>query len=73
MIVEQWGLSREDVDQFSLGSHEGRRRTGFRCLRRPDRRDQGSGWQRRSEGRRNPPGGTLESMAKIKTAFGTTV
>ena len=36
-------------------TREGRRGTGFRCVRRPDRRDQGSGRQPGSQGRGHPP------------------
>ena len=36
-------------------AREGRRRTGFRCVRRPDRRDQGPGRQPGAEGRGHPP------------------
>ena len=36
-------------------AREGRRRTGFRCVRRPDRRDQGPGRQPGAQGRGHPP------------------
>ena len=56
MIAEQWGLDRTALDQFSLElAREGRRRTGFRCIRRPDRGDQGPGRQSGAEGRGHPP------------------
>ncbi len=46
MIAEQWGLDRKALDEFSLGcAREGGRRPGLGCVRRPDRRDQGSGRQ----------------------------
>ncbi len=69
MIVEQWGLTREDVDQFSLDSHE-------KAAAAQDSgafKDQIVGIKTEDsvvledEGIRR--GGTLESMAKIKPAF----
>ena len=56
MIAEQWGFDRTAVDEFSLGfAREGGRGTGFRCVRRPDRGDQGPGRQPRAQGRGHPP------------------
>ena len=55
MIAEQWGFDRTALDQFSPGlAREGRRSTGFRRIRRPDRRHQGSGRQCGAQGRGHP-------------------
>ncbi|MFN8226841.1 MAG: acetyl-CoA C-acyltransferase [Mycobacterium sp.] len=70
MIAEQWGLSREDVDQFSLGSHEkaaAAQDSGAFDDQIAAIKDQDGNAVLKDEGIRR--GGTLESMAKIKTAF----
>jgi len=70
MIAEQWGLSREDVDQFSLGSHEkaaAAQDSGAFDDQIAGIKDQDGNVVLKDEGIRR--GGTLESMAKIKTAF----
>jgi len=74
MIVDQWGLSREDVDQFSLGSHEkaaAAQDSGAFDDQIVSIKAVGDGTQTsivlKDEGIRR--GGTLESMAKIKPAF----
>ncbi len=56
MIAEQWGFDRTDCRPvLARLTREGSRGTGFRCVRRPDRRDQGSGWQPGAQGRGHPP------------------
>ena len=51
-------------------AREGRRRTGFRCLRRPDRGHQGPGRQTRcSRTRASAAAAPIEKMAKLKPAF----
>ncbi len=70
MIAEQWGLSREDVDQFSLGSHEkaaAAQDSGAFDDQITPIKDQDGNPVLKDEGIRR--GGTLESMGKIKTAF----
>ena len=70
MIAERWGLSRAQLDEFSLGSHEkaaaaideGR----FTAQITPVTLDDGTVVDT-DEGVRR--GGTLESMAKLKPAF----
>ena len=70
MIAERWGLSRTQVDEFSLGSHEkaaaaiddGR----FTAQITPVTLDDGTVVDT-DEGVRR--GGTLESLAKLKPAF----
>ncbi|TVZ02695.1 acetyl-CoA C-acyltransferase [Trebonia kvetii] len=70
MIAERWGLSREQLDEFSLGSHakaaaaidEGR----FAGQIAPVKLEDGTVVDT-DEGVRR--GGTLESMAKLKPAF----
>ena len=72
MIAEQWGFSRTDLDQFSLGSHEkaaaaqdsGAFDDQIVAIRTGEAQDS---VVLKDEGIRL--GGTLESMAKIKPAF----
>ncbi len=71
MIAEQWGFDRTDARPvLPRLAREGRRRTGFRCVRRPDRGDQGSRTATpvlKDEGIRR--GTTLEKMGQLKPAF----
>jgi acetyl-CoA acyltransferase len=70
MIAEQWGFSRTDLDQFSLGSHEkaaAAQDSGAFDDRIVAIKDQEGNAVLKDEGIRR--GGTLESMAKIKPAF----
>jgi acetyl-CoA acyltransferase len=73
MIAERWGLSRTQLDEFSLESHEkaaaahdeGRfdqQILSVRCSSETD-----STWVGADEGIRR--GGTLEAMAQLRTAF----
>ena len=55
MMAEQWGLSRTDLDQFSLDSHEKAAAAQDSGLRRPDRRHQGPRTATRPQGRGHPP------------------
>ena len=73
MIAEQWGLSRTDLDQFSLGSHQkaaaaqdcGAFDDQIVAIRTTDGAQDAV--VSKDEGIRR--GGTIESMAGIKTAF----
>jgi acetyl-CoA acyltransferase len=70
MIAEQWGFSRTELDEFSIGSHEkaaaaqadGRFDGQIAPVTLPD-----GSVVSKDEGIR--PGGTLESLAKLKTVF----
>ena len=72
MIAEQWGFSRTDLDQFSLGSHEkaaaaqdsGAFDDQIVAIRTGEAQDS---VVLKDEGIRR--GGTLESIGKIKPAF----
>jgi acetyl-CoA acyltransferase len=70
MIAGQWGFSRTDLDQFSLGSHEkaaAAQDSGAFDDQIVAIKDQDGNAVLKDEGIRR--GGTLESMAKIKPAF----
>ena len=69
-IAEQWGLSRTDLDQFSLGSHEkaaAAQDSGAFDDQIVAIKDQDGNPVLKDEGIRR--GGTLESIGKIKPAF----
>ena len=70
MIAEQWGLSRTQLDQFSLGSHEkaaAAQDSGAFDDQIVGIKDQDGNPVLKDEGIRR--GGTLESIGKIKPAF----
>jgi acetyl-CoA acyltransferase len=70
MIAEQWGLSRTDLDQFSLGSHEkaaAAQDSGAFDDQIVAIKDQDGNAVLKDEGIRR--GGTLEKLAAIKSAF----
>ncbi|MET0897258.1 MAG: thiolase family protein [Mycobacterium sp.] len=70
MIAEQWGFSRTDLDQFSLGSHEkaaAAQDAGAFDDQIVAIKDQDGNTVLKDEGIRR--GGTIESIAKIKPAF----
>ena len=56
MIAEQWGFDRTARRRvLARLARKGRRGTGFRRVRRPDRGDQGPGRQPGAQGRGHPP------------------
>jgi acetyl-CoA acyltransferase len=70
MIAQQWGFSRTDLDQFSLGSHEkaaAAQDAGAFDDQIVAIKDQDGNTVLKDEGIRR--GGTIESIAKIKPAF----
>ncbi len=70
MIADQWGLSRTDLDQFSLGSHEkaaAAQDSGAFDDQIVAIKDQDGNVVLKDEGIRR--GGTMESIGKIKPAF----
>ena len=70
MIAEQWGFSRTDLDQFSLGSHEkaaAAQDSGAFDDQIVPIKDHEGNPVLKDEGIRR--GGTLESIGKIKPAF----
>jgi acetyl-CoA acyltransferase len=70
MIAEQWGFSRTDLDQFSLGSHEkaaAAQDSGAFDDQIVGIKDQPGNPVLKDEGIRR--GGTIESIGKIKPAF----
>jgi acetyl-CoA acyltransferase len=65
MIAEQWGLSRTELDEFSIASHE--KAAAARAEGRFDGQITPVGEVSQDEGIR--PGGTVEGLAKLKTVF----
>jgi acetyl-CoA acyltransferase len=65
MIAEQWGLSRTELDEFSIASHE--KAAAARADGRFDGQITPVGEVTQDEGIR--PGGTVEGLAKLKTVF----
>ncbi len=70
MIAERWGLSRTQVDEFSVGSHEkaaaAQQEGRFDAQIAPVTLDDGTVVSQ-DEGIR--PGGSVETLAKLKTVF----